>query len=263
MRYDVIGTRENMKVIDSSKNDQIQIDVVEYQKLIGGTTYSHAHKLEYLQKQNIRPRQVVIYINDSSVKVEPGAMSYFQGNLEMVSGVTPGKLFSRALTGMLTGEGTAQPEYRGSGMLVLEPTYNHSYVLELQAGEEIIVDKGMFQCAQGSVTVKAVAQKNISSAALGGEGIFQMSITGPGLVVLEASVPMAEIDIIDLENVVLKVDGNFAILRTAGIDFTVERSAKTLVGSAASGEGLVNVYRGTGQVWLAPTMQIYNHLFAL
>ena len=36
------------------------------------------------------------------------------------------------------------------------------------------------------------------------------------------------------------------------LDFTVERSGKTLVGSAASGEGLVNVYRGTGRVLLAP-----------
>lgn len=33
---------------------------------------------------------------------------------------------------------------------------------------------------------------------------------------------------------------------------TVERSGKSLIGSAASGEGLVNVYRGTGKVLLAP-----------
>ncbi len=260
MRYDVIGTRENIKVVDSSKNDELQIDIIEYQKLTGATNFNLAHKLEYLQRQHVCPRQVVIYINNSSVKIEPGAMSYFQGNLEMVSGVTPGNFLGRAISGKLTGESTARPEYRGSGMLVLEPTYQHSYVLELSAGEEIIVDKGMFQCAQGSVNIKAVAQKNLSSAALGGEGIFQVSITGPGLVVLESRVPLCEVDIIELENDVLKVDGNFAILRTAGVDFTVERSAKTLVGSAVSGEGLVNVYRGTGQVWLAPTIQLYNQL---
>ena len=85
-----------------------------------------------------------------------------------------------------------------------------------------------------------------------------MSISGPGMVILESKVPMCEVDIIEMDNDVLKVDGNFAILRTAGINFTVERSAKTLIGSAASGEGLVNVYRGTGQVWLAPTIKIYS-----
>ena len=38
------------------------------------------------------------------------------------------------------------------------------------------------------------------------------------------------------------------------LQFTVERSGKTLLGSAASGEGLVNVYRGTGKVLLAPVL---------
>ena len=43
------------------------------------------------------------------------------------------------------------------------------------------------------------------------------------------------------------------LLRVArSLSFTVERSAKTLVGSAMSGEGLVNVYRGTGKILMAP-----------
>ena len=50
----------------------------------------------------------------------------------------------------------------------------------------------------------------------------------------------------------LKVDGNFAICWSGSLDFTVERSGKSLAGSAVSGEGLVNVYRGTGKVLLAP-----------
>lgn len=50
----------------------------------------------------------------------------------------------------------------------------------------------------------------------------------------------------------LKVDGNMAIAWSGSLNFTVERSGKSLVGSAASGEGLVNVYRGTGKVLLAP-----------
>lgn len=57
---------------------------------------------------------------------------------------------------------------------------------------------------------------------------------------------------IKLENDVLKVDGNFAIAWSASLEFTVERSGKSLIGSAASGEGLVNVYKGTGKVLLAP-----------
>ena len=118
----------------------------------------------------------------------------------------------------------------------------------------------MFYCAQGSVSVKVISQRNLSSAVAGGESFFQQQLTGPGIVILESTVPMSEVDIIDLENDTLKVDGNFAVLRSSTLDFTVERSAKTLMGSAVSGEGLVNVYRGTGQVCLAPTIKVYDTL---
>ena len=36
--------------------------------------------------------------------------------------------------------------------------------------------------------------------------------------------------------------------------FTVEKSTKSLIGSAISAEGFVNVFRGTGKVLLAPIM---------
>ena len=46
-----------------------------------------------------------------------------------------------------------------------------------------------------------------------------------------------------------------AIAWSGSLDFTVERSGKTLAGSAVSGEGLVNVYRGTGKVLMAPVQE--------
>ena len=55
---------------------------------------------------------------------------------------------------------------------------------------------------------------------------------------------------------VVKIDGNMAIAWSGSLDFTVERSGKSLVGSAASGEGLVNVFRGTGKVLLAPVDKV-------
>ena len=50
----------------------------------------------------------------------------------------------------------------------------------------------------------------------------------------------------------LKIDGNLAVCWSTGLEFTVERTTKTLVGSAVSGEGLVNVFRGTGKVLMSP-----------
>lgn len=47
-----------------------------------------------------------------------------------------------------------------------------------------------------------------------------------------------------------------AVAWSGSLDFTVERSGRTLAGSAASGEWLVNVYRGIGKVLLAPIEDI-------
>ena len=95
-------------------------------------------------------------------------------------------------------------------------------------------------------------RSNLSSAVAGGEGLFNLSLNGSGVFCIESNVPKEELVEITLQNDVLKVDGNFAIAWSNSLEFTVERSGKSLIGSAASGEGLVNVYRGTGRVLLAP-----------
>lgn len=257
-----IGSRENVRVIEEYQSGGLRVEVLEYEKLLGLSDMSMAQSIYFMEKQNIHARQIALYLNNDKVTIEKGAMSYFTGNIEMVSGVTAGNFLGRAIRGAVTGEKMAQPEYTGTGLLVLEPSFRHFLVMELGDGEAVTIDDGMFYCAQGGVKVHAVSQKSISSAALGGESLFQTELIGPGIVILESPVPMSEIDTIHLDNDVLKVDGNFAILRSSTLQFTVERSAKTLVGSAVSGEGLVNVYRGTGDVWLAPTIKVYKTLAA-
>ena len=259
-RGSVIGTRNNMRIIDQiiSSDGGLKVEILQYDELLGETNTQSAQKLWFMSQCNIKARQVAIYINNNSVKIEPGAMSYFQGNLEMVSGVTVTNMLGRAISGMLTGEKMAMPEYRGSGILVLEPSFKHFILAELGPGESIITDKGMFYCAQSSVTVEPILNSKISSALLGGEGIFQTHLRGPGVIVLESPVPMCEINMLHIDNDILRVDGNFALLRTGNISFTVERSAVSLVGSAMSGEGLVNVFKGTGDIWIAPTLKVYD-----
>lgn len=95
-------------------------------------------------------------------------------------------------------------------------------------------------------------RSNFSSAVAGNEGLFNLGVQGNGVLCLESPCPKEELIEIELENDVIKIDGNMAIAWSGSLEFTVERSGKSLVGSAASGEGLVNVYRGTGKVLLAP-----------
>ncbi len=137
--------------------------------------------------------------------------------------------------------------YMGEGLILLDTAdWNGSVVL----------DDGLFLACDSALKQKAVMRSNISSAALGGEGLFNLSLNGNGICCIESRCPQNELIEIELKNDVLKVDGNMAIAWSSSLDFTVERSGKTLIGSAASGEGLVNVYRGTGKVLLAPVSKL-------
>lgn len=137
--------------------------------------------------------------------------------------------------------------------MVLEPTYKHLLLLNLDDwNNSVVLDDGLFLACDSSIRHKAVMRSNLSSAVAGNEGLFNLGLTGSGIVCLESLCPREELIEITLQDDVLKVDGNMAIAWSGSLSFTVERSGKSLIGSAASGEGLVNVYRGTGKVLLAP-----------
>lgn len=93
---------------------------------------------------------------------------------------------------------------------------------------------------------------SLSSAALGGEGLFHLCLNGSGIAVLESPVPMEELIVFEVDNDEIRIDRNMAIAWSCSMQFTVEHSSKSLLGSAVSGEGLVNVFRGSGKLLISP-----------
>lgn len=255
-----IKSEENFKIIDELEGRNNFYQIIEYKNLSGGKNEMSAVMLSFIKDANITLKQVRISLENSSIKMESGALHYSIGNIQMENSNGGVMGFGKKLLGgALTGETAFKPTYKGTGNIYLEPSLGHFALLELQ-NEEIVVDKGLFYACDSNIEVTPIMQKNVSSALLGGEGLFQTKIKGSGIVVLEIPVPQQEILKYQLNNEELKVDGNFALLRTSGVDFTVEKSTKSLIGTVTSGEGLLNVFRGTGEVWLAPTQSIYNKL---
>ena len=247
--------------------ENLQNENRKYAKSIG-----NFHVLEYVQdasvspmnamneyfmsKMHVRRRQVVIDIDkDHSAVIQAGSMQWMGGNIQATSGVKGiGDFLGKALKGAVTKETAVKPEYVGEGCLVLEPTYK--YIILADVGKwgsaGMTIEDGMFLACDANVKSKIVARKNLSSAVLGSEGLFNLSLQGNGVAALESNVPEDELIEVILENDELKIDGNLAVCWSSNLEFTVERSTKTLVGSAVSGEGLVNVYRGTGRVLMCP-----------
>ena len=230
--------------------------VIEYQQ-DKSVTIDTAMTAYFCNEMNIRKRQVICDLSKTSgVTIQAGEMQWMLGNVNATTGVKGvGDFFGKAVRGKVTGESAIKPEYVGDGLLVLEPTYKHIIFVNLANwGGSIVLDDGLFLACESNIQHKAIMRSNLSSAVAGGEGLFNLGLYGNGVVALESNVPMAELVEIQLNNDVLKVDGNFVVAWSSSLEFTVERSGKTLIGSAASGEGLVNVYRGTGRILMAPVL---------
>lgn len=227
--------------------------VVEYLRDLS-VSPSSAQTAYYCNEMNVRKRQVICDLSKASITLQAGAMQWTAGNVNATTGLKGvGDLFGKAVRGKVTGESAIKPEYTGDGILVTEPTYRYILLEDLNDWNgSIVLDDGLFLASESTLKHKAVMRSNFSSAVAGGEGLFNLGLTGSGVVCLESNSPREELIEITLQNDVLKIDGNMAIAWSGSLEFTVERSGKTLLGSAASGEGLVNVYRGTGKVLLAP-----------
>lgn len=248
------------KISNFTDNDDVRVidqlgafQVIEYIRDLS-VTPENAQISYFSNIMNVRKRQVICDLSVSPVTLQAGAMQWMIGDASATTGIKGvGDLFSKAVRGKVTGESAIKPEYTGDGKIVLEPTYKHILLLNLEEWNgSVVLDDGLFLACESSLKQKAVMRSNFSSAVAGNEGLFNLGIQGNGVLCLESPCPKEELIEIELENDVIKIDGNMAIAWSGSLEFTVERSGKSLVGSAASGEGLVNVYRGTGKVLLTP-----------
>ncbi len=243
-----------------TNNDDVNIvcekgpfTIIEYKRDLSITPGSAAVAY-YSNKMNVHKRQVLCDLKKASVTCQAGSMQWMVGDVKATTGIKGvGDFFGKAIRGKATGESVIKPEYTGTGLLVLEPSYKHLILLDTADWNgSVVLDDGLFLACDSVLQHKAVMRSNFSSAVAGGEGLFNLSLVGNGVFCIESICPKEELIEITLDNDVLKIDGNLAIAWSSSLDFTVERSGKSLIGSAASGEGLVNVYRGTGKVLLSP-----------
>ena len=258
----------NIKNLENNERKYVSslgnFHVLEYQS-DASVAPENARNEYFMSKMGVRRRQIVIELNGKeSAIIQAGSMQWMAGHVKATTGIKGvGDFVGKMVKGAITKETTVKPEYVGNGILVLEPTYKYLILVDVGSwGEKgMTIEDGIFYACSGTVKNKLTARKTISSTVLGKEGFFNLSLVGEGVAALESNVPYEELIEVELDNDELKIDGNLAVCWSSGLEFTVERSTKTLVGSAVSGEGLVNVYRGTGKVLMspvAPTASLYE-----
>ncbi|MED4732023.1 hypothetical protein D1872_201310 [compost metagenome] len=255
---------DNIKIVDSktSTDGSLKVEVLEFDNLAGFHNASMASSLYYARRNGVKLHQIKATLNEGSFTVEQGALQYLKGRiaLQNTTGGMAG-MAQRLLNSALTKEAVFRPTYMGTGEIYLEPSFGHYATIPV-ANQRVVLDKGIYFAGDSSLKITSVVQKNVSSALFGGEGLFQTEVSGSGLLIINSPVPLNEVHIVELQNDRLQVDGTFAFARIGDISFSVERSAKSMVGSMTSGDGLLQTFEGTGQVWLAPTLPVYHNFFS-
>lgn len=106
-------------------------------------------------------------------------------------GVTYELFFQKKIaSGFFGGEGFIMQKFSGSGMLLLEIDGSIiSYTLEPM--QSLLIDTGYLAAMDGTCSIAVESVKGVGNALLGGEGLFNTRVTGPGRIWLQ-TMPLSQ-----------------------------------------------------------------------
>ena len=123
----------------------------------------------------------------------PGAMIVQKSAfLASEEGVELSMHFQKKLgSGIFGGEGFIMQKLSGNGIAFIEID-GHAAEYDLSAGQELLVSTGYLAAMEESCTMDVVAVKGAKNMLLGGEGIFNTVVRGPGKVILQ-TMPISKV----------------------------------------------------------------------
>lgn len=202
--------------------------------------------------------QIGIELKGGSVVLEPGALQYHHGKIsaEVIQHEAGKGFFARAVASAGTGESGHGTKFSGNGMLWCEPTRRNFIVGQMGGDDDALLldDKAFYACTSG-ISLSTHTHRNISGA-MSGNGLMQPKISGRGVFVVESPVPVGEIDEIELVDGEAVIDGDFMLMYSASLTVAIEPLVRGLRNAIRSGEGLVYKFKGTGSIWVMPTLKI-------
>lgn len=125
--------------------------------------------------------------------VTPGNSIVVQkrGFLAMEKGLDLSVFFQKRFgTGLFGGEGFIMQKVSGDGLVFLEID-GSCKMIELKAGESILIDTGYLAAMSESCSMEIQTVKGLKNKFFGGEGFFNTRVTGPGKVYLQ-SMPLCQ-----------------------------------------------------------------------
>ena len=107
------------------------------------------------------------------------------GFLASEAGVQLSVFFQKKLgSGFFGGEGFIMQKFSGNGMLFLEVD-GSMVAYDLAPGQSMMVDTGNLAAMEATCTIDVERVKGVGNMLLGGEGLFNTKVTGPGRIWLQ------------------------------------------------------------------------------
>lgn len=121
------------------------------------------------------------------IQIKPGAGVICQKSafLACQTGVELSLHFRKRLgAGLFGGEGFIMQRLSGNGLAFIEID-GHAVEYNLAPGQQMIVDTGYLAMMDETVTMDVVTVQGVKNVLLGGEGLFNTVVTGPGRIILQ------------------------------------------------------------------------------
>lgn len=204
-------------------------------------------------------RQVCIKLNGGGAILEPGALQYSHGklNVEVIKHDPGAGLLRRAIMSSGTGESAYATRYVGRGEVWTEPTSKYFIVASMDGpNDALLLDDKAFYAAENTIALRTHTHRAVQGI-LSGNGLMQPRLEGRGAFVIESPVPAEEVEEIELDGSgELIVDGDLMLMMSANLQVELKPLVRGLRNLYRGGEGLVYRITGRGKVWLTPSLPI-------
>jgi len=206
--------------------------------------------LDYRIEGTLLPVLIINLATGQRIYSSSGGMSWMTQQIEMEtnSGGGLGKMFKRALSG----ESLFIVDYfvnSGAGEVAFAAEFPGKIIpLDLSDGQQMIVQKDSFMCAEKNVDVDMHFRKKLGAGLFGGEGFILQKLTGPGMAFVNFDGEIVEKTLAAGD--VLRVDTGHVAMFQPTVSFDVEL-IKGFRNLLLGGEGLfMATLRGPGKVYL-------------
>lgn len=250
--------RSSRKLIDEEHLRDISVKIYEKDINFTGGNIPLAQDIYYAQQLGLKLRHIEADMRGGSMAFDGAKYRSSIGDVKFDRIRLGMKDIFHGIIRRRNNEDFFWPAVKGHGSVSLRDTVRFVHMVRCKNPRRFIFENGVYLASAGNFKFGTIADTKVGSLFLSKKNMFQMSLEGQGLVILELPVHPSELEYCKVEpGRPVRVNGQHVIYREGDVQRNV-KLATTVFGSLATGAGFVEEYTGNGLVVLAPTLNVFE-----